>query len=119
MQINIYQLFAVNLCAGYSLGHVNIGIVGVKATSIVFGIDQLLNSPWDDQSILIYWLTWIWYLIAFLLDLQTNSMEVDNTIHILVSQALSILIVLFVSIRLFFCLLFSFRKGGGGGVREG
>ncbi len=66
----------------------------------------------EDQSILFYWLTWIWYLIAFLLDLQTNSMEVDNTIHILVSQALSILIVLFVSIRLFCCLLFSIRRGG-------
>ncbi len=42
------------------------GIAGFQATSIQFGIDQLLDSSWEDQSIFIYWFVWVWYFSYFI-----------------------------------------------------
>ncbi len=53
------------------------GIAGFEATSIQFGIDQLLDSTWEDQSIFIYWFVWVWYLSYFINSLIINLMAID------------------------------------------
>ncbi len=77
------------------------GIAGFEATSIQFGIDQLLDSTWEDQSIFIYWLVWVWYLSYFINFLYGNFMKahLDHVDKDLVSNLSSsaILIILLVS----------------------
>ena len=77
------------------------GIAGFEATSIQFGIDQLLDSTWEDQSIFIYWFVWVWYLSYFINVLYGNFMEahLDHVDKDLVSNLSSsaILIILLVS----------------------
>ena len=44
-----------------------IGLAGFGANAIQFGIDQLMDSPWEDQSVFIHWFIWIWHF-AELID---------------------------------------------------
>ena len=86
-----------------------LGIAGFEANSIQFGIDQLLDSPWEDQSIFIYWFVWVWTLGYFTYTLHHNLVRVDyshidkekvNKIFssvILVLLLLSTLILLFLT----------------------
>ncbi len=77
------------------------GIAGFEATSIQFGIDQLLDSTWEDQSIFIYWFVWVWYLSYFINSLIINLMAIDcNHVNMDLVTNLSssaILIILLVS----------------------
>ena len=34
------------------------GIIGFKANIIQFGLDQLFDSPWEDQVVFLYWFLW-------------------------------------------------------------
>ncbi len=54
-----------------------LGIAGFEANSIQCGIDQLLDSPWEDQSIFIYWFVWVWTLGYFTYTLHHNLVRVD------------------------------------------
>ena len=54
-----------------------IAIASIEATSIQFGVDQLFDSTWEDQSIFIYWYVWVWYFTYFTCALCQNFMDVN------------------------------------------
>jgi len=44
-----------------------LGIIGFKANVFQFGLDQLFDSPWEDQVVFVYWCTWTCFLARFLI----------------------------------------------------
>ena len=46
-----------------------VGFVGFNANVIQFGMDQLHDSPGEDQSLFIHWYMWLYYISVFLAKL--------------------------------------------------
>ena len=49
-----------------------IGFIGFTANVIQFGMDQLHDSPGEDQSLFIHWFMWLYYISVFLSQLGWN-----------------------------------------------
>ncbi len=72
-----FTIFLPSCLLILTLAVFTIAIAGFEANSVQFGIDQLLDSPWEDQSIFIYWYVWIWTLAYFAYVLHKNIFKVD------------------------------------------
>ena len=58
------------------------GIVGFGANIIQFGLDQLHDSPAEDQIIFIQWYTWILYAVTLIVALLIEVFTLGGTISI-------------------------------------
>ena len=66
------QVFYVLLVIGsflFLLGFLltMLGVIGFKANVIQFGLDQLFDSPCDEQVVFVYWCTWAFFLARLLM----------------------------------------------------
>ena len=52
------------------------GFIGFTANAIPFGMDQLHDSPGEDQSLFIHWYVWIYYASLFISQLPWNFNQV-------------------------------------------
>ena len=56
-----------------------VGFVGFTANVIQFGMDQLYDSPGEDQSLFIHWFMWLYYISVFLSQLGWNFIEISSS----------------------------------------
>ncbi len=57
-----------------------IGMIGFKANIIQFGLDQLFDSPWEDQVIYVYWFMWTSFCPRLIIQLLFRiSKEVSHS----------------------------------------
>ena len=59
-----------SLIVGYSIGNLSllitlVGFVGFTANIVPFGMDQLHDSPGEDQSLFIHRYVWFYYISSF------------------------------------------------------
>ena len=59
-----------------------IGFVGFTANVIQFGMDQLHDSPGEDQSLFIHWFMWLYYISVFLSQLGWNLVTTSFSFNI-------------------------------------
>ncbi len=89
-----------------------IGISGIIANSIQFGIDQLLESPGEEQSIFIYWYFWVVYLGEMVFYTYDYFSKVDFGINKDLTNKILSAILLAALVASTLCVLFlaSFKK---------
>ena len=59
------------------------GILGFAANIIQFGLDQLHDSPAEDQIIFIHWYIWMLYLAILIVTLLIEILNISDTINII------------------------------------
>ena len=60
---------------GLCLMVIIVGFVGFTANVIQFGMDQLHDSPAEDQSLFIHWYVWIYYMSVSITQLGWNLVD--------------------------------------------
>ena len=77
------MLFSGGGLAGILVLVMIVGFVGFTANVIQFGMDQLHDSPGEDQSLFIHWFMWLYYISVFLSQLGWNltATSFSNTFH--------------------------------------
>ena len=96
--------------AGFLVLVMIVGFVGFTANVIQFGMDQLHDSPGEDQSLFIHWYVWLYYISVFLSQLGWNLITTTISYFYSVPNAyicgvvLLLLIPLLVTVLLFVTL---------------
>ena len=73
---------------------VTVGFIGFNSNVIQFGMDQLYDSPADNQNLFIQWYVWIYYFVLFLTQIpwqltlifQNNSLYCLFPIYLVLSS---------------------------------
>ena len=73
---DVYEVAVVVLSA-IAWVPLTIGMVGLNANSIQYGVDQLTDSPREDQSIFILWQVWIRYFAELLFGAYYYFLHID------------------------------------------
>ena len=74
-----------------------VGFVGFTANVIQFGMDQLHDSPGEDQSLFIHWFMWLYYISVFLSQLGWNFITtsfIDGVVLLLLIPLLVIILLI-------------------------
>ena len=73
IQKKLFPIFLSGIClAGFLMLAMIVGFVGFTANVIQFGMDQLHDSPGEDQSLFIHWFMWLYYISVLLSQLGWN-----------------------------------------------
>ena len=88
----------------------SIGIVGFNANIIQFGMDQLHDSPAEDQSLLIHWFVWIHYVNVSIIYSIWNPIVPSTSSSHYFGLTLLILIPLLVTVLLIVTLCVARRR---------
>ena len=92
-----------------------VGFVGFTANVIQFGMDQLHDSPGEDQSLFIHWFMWLYYISVFLTqlgwNLTANSLILNGAPNAYIyGVVLLLLIPLLVTVLLIMTLCVAHRR---------
>ncbi len=88
-----------------ALAFLTVTMAGFMANSIQFGVDQLLDSPWEDQRVFIAWFVWVFEFAKAAYTLINCLIVVNYGIDTeLQDEMLSAILLAFIMILLFFYL---------------
>ena len=101
-------LFWIGLILSLLLGIIfSFGYTGFIANAIQFGIDQLHDSPVEDQSLFIHWMIWVYYVKSFIDSLFLELMKLEP---IYIGLTVQFLMPLLVTALLLFSLCLTHYK---------
>ncbi len=90
-----------------ALAFLTFAITGFTANSIQFGVDQLLDSPWEDQRVFIAWFVWAYDFAKLIFVLFDFLNQVNHGID---NEMLSAILLAFIVIFTILLLILMYLK---------
>lgn len=87
-----------------------VGIIGFGANKFQFGLDQLYDSPGEDQSLFIHWSTWTYYTAYLIVEFIANPYLNPDYMKVIKRVAVGIALAFFITLLVGSLILSHYKR---------
>ncbi len=114
VEVSTHELHTVASALGITAGAISIvlliiGTSGFYANAIQFGLDQLHDSPAEDQSLFIHWYMWAYYSSKLIMTVALSGTKQSGPTNIL-GHVVILLVLTCTAVTLFTSMCYTWRN---------